>query len=83
MTDVTIPLADYERLLAAADGDDMIVTCDTCGAWLDRDDPCVATTDDFTGCWKAATGGQHDNGCRAYRMHTLEAARALKAMEGD
>jgi hypothetical protein len=47
---VTIPLADYERLLLCAELDDMIVTCEVCGAWMDRADPALATIDDVTGC---------------------------------
>lgn len=60
---ITIPLSDYKRLLEAAEGDDMIVKCETCGAWLDRDDP-----DDFTGCWKMATRDEkHTHLCKSYR----------------
>lgn len=68
MPDVTMPLDDYKRLLLASEGDDMIVKCETCGAWLDRDDPATAVTEDFTGCWKAATrDGDHDHLCKSYR----------------
>lgn len=70
---VTIPLADYERLLRAAEGDDMLVICETCGAWLDRDDPATCTADDFTGCWKAAAGrSQDEHLCRSYRATVRE-----------
>ena len=63
-----ISLEDYKRLLAAAEADDMIVWCETCGAWLDRDDPATCTADDFTGCWKVATRrAEHDHLCRSYR----------------
>ena len=65
---VTIPLADYKRLLEALEGDDMIVRCETCGAWLDRDEEACAITDDFTGCWKAAThSAKYDHLCKSYR----------------
>ena len=65
---VTIPLADYKRLLEAAIADDMIVWCETCGAWLDREDPACASTEDFTGCWKAATRRAEDTPlCLSYR----------------
>lgn len=57
---VTILDEDYQRLLMAAEADDMIVTCETCGAWMDRDDPRCASLDDFTGCWFAATGSDAD-----------------------
>jgi hypothetical protein len=64
-----IRAADYARLIEAAEGDDMIVHCKTCGAWFDRDDPACATTEDFTGCWAAATGGKHDTkNCRRDRV---------------
>lgn len=65
---VEIPKADYDRLLQAAEADDMVVYCETCGAWLDRDDEATATTDDYTGCWKIATGRNEDEHlCRSYR----------------
>jgi hypothetical protein len=73
MQTVTIPLADYERLLDAASGDDMIVYCETCGAWLDRADPGTATTEAFTGCWKAATrDSKYDKTCKSYRATVRE-----------
>ncbi len=65
---VTIPKADYERLLQCTEFDDMIVICETCGAWLDRDDPAYSTVEDFTGCWKAALcDSKYDHLCRSYR----------------
>lgn len=65
---ITIPLADYKRLLRAAECDDMIIFCEVCGAWLDRDDPATATVQDFSGCWKAATrDSKYDEQCRHYR----------------
>jgi hypothetical protein len=65
---IEIPVDDYKRLLEAAELDDMIVHCETCGAWLDRDDPATCTADDFTGCWKAATHRAKDGDlCRSYR----------------
>ena len=51
---VTLSDDDYQRLLLAAQSDDMIVFCEICGSWMDRDDPRAATTDEFTGCWFAA-----------------------------
>lgn len=67
-THVIVPEADYETLLEHAKISENIFECETCGAWLDRNDPAVATTDDYTGCWKVAAG-QSDNGnnCRSYR----------------
>jgi hypothetical protein len=65
---ITIPVADYRRLLEAAEADDMIVTCEVCGAWLDRADPTTATTDDFVACWKAATcDPRYATECKSYR----------------
>lgn len=65
---ITIPVADYKRLLMAAESDDMIVRCETCGAWLDRDEEAYANVEDFTGCWKAATrDSKYDHLCRSYR----------------
>lgn len=67
-THVIVMMEDYETLLEHAKISENIVECETCGAWLDRNDPAVATTDDYTGCWKVAAG-QPDNGnnCRSYR----------------
>jgi hypothetical protein len=65
---IEVPIADYKRLLEATESDDMIVRCEVCGAWLDRDDPATATLDDFTGCWKAASHRAKDSDlCRSYR----------------
>lgn len=61
--------AEYRRLLAAAECDDMLIWCEVCGAWLDRNDPAAASTEDFTGCWKAATvdNPRYANECRSWR----------------
>ena len=68
---VTIPADDYRRLLKAAECDDMIVNCQVCGAWLDRNE--AADTEDFTGCWKAGTRDpRYDDTCRSYRAIVLE-----------
>lgn len=65
---IAIPRADYDRLLMAAESDDMIVRCETCGAWLDRDDPACAPTEDYAGCWKVAGAREQDEHlCRSYR----------------
>ena len=64
----TLPLADYELLISHAKASDCIVECETCGAWLDRDEESCASTEDFTGCWKAATcNGKWDHLCKSYR----------------
>jgi hypothetical protein len=66
---IAVPRGDYQRLLLAAEADGMIVRCEVCGAWLDRDDPACAVLDDFTGCWKAATlDPANDHLCRSYRQ---------------
>ena len=70
---VTIPLADYRRLIEAAENDDMIVTCEVCGAWLDVNEPECARAEDFIGCWKAATGREQESSlCRSYRATVME-----------
>lgn len=66
---VTIPLADYRRLLESAQVDDDIEWCEACGAWMGVDDPACVMVDDFRGCWKAATGdSKYDSLCRSYRV---------------
>jgi len=76
MRNVTIPRADYERLLLASAGDDMILRCEVCGAWMDREDPRTATLDDFTGCWRMATRDpKHENECVRYRAELSEIER--------
>ena len=68
---------DYNRLLIAAEGDDCLDWCEVCGAWIDVNDPARATTEDFRGCWKAATG--KDDDCRSYRA--CERVRAIREAE--
>jgi len=67
--EITIPAAEYQRLVEAAlAGDDMLIRCEKCGAWLDRDEPGTASVDDFSGCWWSATGRDSDKAtCRSYR----------------
>ena len=70
---VTIPLADYDQLIASSEADDMIVRCETCGAWLHRDEEACASVQDFTGCWKAAThDSKYDHLCKSYRATVRE-----------
>ena len=52
---VTLSDEDYLRLLEAAELDDMLLWCETCGAWIDRNDPRAASTEDYEGCWFGAT----------------------------
>lgn len=64
-----ITVADYRRLLEASEGDDMIVRCEGCGAWLAIDDPACAPVQDVTGCWAYVTGREKDGDlCRRYRV---------------
>lgn len=75
-----IPEADYRRLLLSADADDTILTCETCGAWLDHEEACRG--DDYTGCWKAATClPKYDHTCRSYRV--VEAAALPRQPEKE
>lgn len=53
---VTISIDEYKRLLLATECDDMIVICEGCGAWIDRDEPAFCTADEVAGCWKYLTG---------------------------
>ena len=57
---ITLTRAEYERLLMAAEADDMIVRCEFCGAWMDRAEAACAPIEDFSGCWKMATGRESD-----------------------
>lgn len=59
---VTLSDEDYLRLLTAAEGDDMLVWCERCGAWLDRDDPRASTAGDVEGCWFSVTLREQDKG---------------------
>lgn len=83
-----LSVKDYDRLLIAAEGDDMLLWCETCGAWIDRDDPAAAHTEDFDGCWKAATRREQDSHlCRSYRVSEArekirKAERALSSPTG-
>lgn len=53
---VRLSMDEYRRLLMATECDDMIVRCDGCGAWIDRDEPAYCPVDDVSGCWEYATG---------------------------
>lgn len=67
---ISLPIEDYERLLEAAECDDMIRTCDICGAWIDMDDPAFIRGEDYQGCVYYCTGLERDKKlCRRYRAH--------------
>jgi hypothetical protein len=76
---VTIPLSDYKALLELVELDDMMITCEVCGAWLHRDDPACATTDCFNGCWKVAGRPKDAHLCRSYRATVMEQPSADEA----
>ncbi len=67
---VTISEAEYKRLLEAAECDDMIGWCESCNAWIDKDDEAWVDADDYRGCLYA---GSHDE---RYR-HLCRRSRAL------
>jgi hypothetical protein len=70
---VTIPIEDYLTLVDHAEASDMIVKCETCGAWLVTDETACATTEDYTGCWKMATDDHRfANDCKSYRATVAE-----------
>lgn len=77
---VTIPAADYHRLILASECDDEIVRCQTCGAWLTRDE--AANVEDFTGCWKVAMEDGDESTCRSYRAIVLEGLPAPSLSAG-
>lgn len=65
---VIVPRADYQRLLNGAADDDMLIFCEVCEAWIDRDDEACASVQDFHGCWKVAAGSKEtEHLCRSYR----------------
>ena len=68
---VTITEADYRRLLEAAECDDAIRWCFSCGAWLDHDDPAFTRGGDEEGCVYAMTWDESDK-------HLCRRDRALK-----
>lgn len=47
---VTLTEAEYKRLLEAAECDDMIGWCESCNAWIDKNDEAWIQTDDYRGC---------------------------------
>ena len=75
---IVLSAEDYERLLEAAEADDMLIWCETCGAWIDRNDEAAAHIEDFHGRWKAATGNPRwGHLCRSHRV-----SEAVKAIRG-
>jgi len=71
---VTISRADYLELLGLLELDDTFRTCENCGAWLKDGDEALASTDDYTACWKAASGRDRDERlCRSYRVSEIAA----------
>jgi hypothetical protein len=65
---ISLPLADYRRLIAAAGLDDTLLWCERCGAWIDHEDPAYLSTEDFRGCvWAATQRAQDKHLCRSHR----------------
>lgn len=65
---VALPVADYRRLLVSAEADADIDWCEECRAPLFVEEPARASTDEFVGCWYAATGDERYAGeCVRYR----------------
>lgn len=64
-----LTVAEYRRLLIAAEGDGSLMWCETCGAWMDIEDPAAGSiVSDYRGCWKMATGREKDaHLCRSAR----------------
>ena len=79
---VVLSAADYDRLLMAAEADGMIDWCETCGAWLDRDDVACAHLEEYRGCWKIASADRDTELCRSYRASDAVAQmRGRRGME--
>lgn len=55
--EISVRAEDLRSMLTAMDADETLHWCSTCGAWIECDSPALATTEDFVGCWKIATGG--------------------------
>ena len=75
---VLLSHAEYRRLLIAAEGDDSIIWCERCGAWLDHNDPAAATiVSEYRGCWKAISDRRADvDLCRSWRAPDQEPSLA-------
>jgi hypothetical protein len=63
---ITITMDEYKRLLESTELDDMIVRCEKCGAWIDKDEPAYFGTDgeEVVGCCRYVTG---TGACVAHR----------------
>lgn len=58
--EIAVRAADLRSMLNAMEADETLHWCETCGAWIEIDNPALATAEDFTGCWKIATVGHPD-----------------------
>lgn len=73
---ISVSAEDLQSMLDAMEADDSLYWCEVCGAWLKCDDEALATTEDFTGCWKAATGdSRYDHLCRSQRGALIDEVR--------
>ncbi|TPK59011.1 MULTISPECIES: hypothetical protein [unclassified Mesorhizobium] len=77
---ISIRASDLRSMLTAMEADDSLRWCDTCGAWLECDDEALALTEDFTGCWKAATcNPKWDHLCRSHRGTMIDELKMQEA----
>ena len=75
---LSLPASEFLLMLESMESDGGLVWCEVCGAWLRHDDEALATTEDLTACWKAATGRrQDDHLCRSYRGALIDEAKML------
>jgi hypothetical protein len=76
MSETPVRLSDLASMLMAMEADCSLTWCDTCGAWMEHDDEALARTEDYTGCWKIATGRTRDNHlCRSWRGTLIDEVR--------
>jgi hypothetical protein len=74
--EIAVRAEDLQSMLTAMEADDTVRWCEICGAWLAYDDEALATTEYFTGCWKAATGdSRYDHLCRSWRGTMIDEVR--------
>ncbi len=76
---ISVPIDALRSMLTAMEADDSLRWCETCGAWLAIDDEALAITEDFTGCWKAATRDPRwDHLCRSERGALIDELKMLE-----
>lgn len=84
---ISVSIADLKQMLESMECDDTLHWCEHCGAWLQDDDPALATADLYTGCWKMATGRKSDEHlCRSHRgaiIHEVKLLPSPSSSEGE